>query len=629
MIKRMTIVCLSVLMTAAAAAAEPPTIRDLAPEGTVFIAGISNADASIERLKGTGLWELWQTPQMQELHDGIVEILDMGLHDTMEEIGVEGDHGLPTGSAGIAVFAVMDNEIGLPAPGYLIVADYGPRAEKIMQRIETALEKAGDEMKVEQRDVRGRVVHHLEMAMEEPKPAEDDEFGDMGGFGNMEAPEDTIARALNTVFLVREGNQLMVGNDLAVLSNAIDVCEDNEPTAFRQRDDYAALMEQVGEGDAFALMLTRDLGGLVSVVDPMGFTMMFAPMLKQMVGDIAGFGAGARIAGERAMIEQTFAVSMPNGRTGLTALLDTHVAPGELPAFVGRDVISYSFVNFEFDGLPQAMAPLIQMMQMMIPPGAAGPDGAQVPPMGEMLDQVCSWLGRRVHMVQTLEKPIKADSLRQFIAVECTNTEAFEQFLEFHAPAMGLEGRAFAGQRLYSTERDIFDMLPMPIPGMPGMPGDMASMEPPALGLGGGYLFTGPRSSVEQALRSIGDARGDTLDDDPDFARAMGTLEHGQVVGWGYTNVVEMINGAVRTGELQMQQIRNAVANAEAEAMPGDMDMEDFAHMDLAGSMLGDLLGDVDVDLLRRHLGPATWEMTATDQGFLVKSYMLDATSGR
>jgi hypothetical protein len=630
----MTIVCLSVLVAAVSASAAPPAIRDLAPEGTVFIAGVENMDASIDRLKSTGLWELWKTPQMQELYGGMMDMMSMGMDEAMEDVGLEEEHiGLPTGSAGIAVFAVMDNETGMPAPGYLVSADFGPRAEEIMQRIEDALDKApAEELTVEQRDVRGRVVHHIQLKME-TAPPEDDEFDDMGGFGGgMEAPEVAIERAMSTMYLVREGSQLMLANDMAVVAGAIDVCADGESSGLATRPDFVSLMDQIGTGDAYAAMLTRDLGGLVSVVDPMGFTMMFAPMLKQLVGDIAGMGAGIRIAGDTAMVEETFAVAMPNGKAGLSGLLDTHVAPGELPAFVGRDTISYSFVNFEFDGLPQALQPLIQMMQMMMPPGGGGPDGMQMPPVGETIEAVCSWMGRRVHIVQTVSKPIEVDSLRQFMAIECTNAEAAEQFIEFHAPALGFEGREFAGQRIYSTEQDIFDMLPMPMmPGMPGMGGggfDVGPMEPPALGLGGGYLFTGPRSSVEQALRTIGDAKRVRLGEgDEDFARAMGTIKSREVVGWGYTDIVEMVNAAVRTGELEMkqfqEQMRNAVADAGDDGMM-DMDVEE---MEFAGSIFAELLGDIDADLLRKHLGPSTWELTADDRGFLVKAYLLDATS--
>ena len=39
----------------------------------------------------------------------------------------------------------------------------------------------------------------------------------------------------------------------------------------------------------------------------------------------------------------------------------------------------------------------------------------------------------------------------------------------------------------------------------------------------------------------------------------------------------------------------------------------------------GDLTADLDFDLIERYLGPSVWHMRSTDDGFVIKSYMLDA----
>ena len=60
--------------------------------------------------------------------------------------------------------------------------------------------------------------------------------------------------------------------------------------------------------------------------------MMIEPMLNQMVGDIRGLGYAVRLDAPDAMLEQTMAVHMPNGRSGLTSLLDTAAPRGTIPS---------------------------------------------------------------------------------------------------------------------------------------------------------------------------------------------------------------------------------------------------------------------------------------------------------
>jgi hypothetical protein len=585
------------LVLAPVALADSPTIYEMAPPTTIFAVGMDDADATLDRLKGTSLWDMVNAPRIVELRTSIKEQIDEHIQEMMEGLDVTEDaFQRPTGAAGFAFFTTMDNELGTAVPGYVAFADYGAGAADVEEMIEAVKRKIDEDpaMEYDERDVRGRTVLSFVLPQDE-MPAEADEFG----MGN---PAEAMLESLDTVHLVRDGNVYLVASDIPTLEHALGARDGDAPESMAQRNDFQGVMGQLDDpGDVSAVLLLRPLGPLVTAMDPMGMMMMITPMLKQVIGDVEGFGMNARIDGPSAMIEQTITAYMPRGKVGLSALMSRATPSGTVPGFVGANTMSFTEVSFDFQGLPAALLPVTQMMQMMMPPEAQG----EGPGFAEMLDQFCSCLGSKLYMVQTLDRPIEADSLRQFAAIECTKPQEMERLLGLVGPQMGLEGRDFLGHRIYAMNMDAMGM----------MMGGGLDMEPPSVGIGGGLLFAGPSASVEQALRTIGDAGQATLADEDDFTRAMEALGNGQAVGWGYTNVIDSIAVARATTNANIEQMI-----AEMEALDPD-GVDDFRA---GAGEAAEWLDKFDPGFLKRFIGPSAWAVTSTDDGFVMKSILLD-----
>jgi hypothetical protein len=598
----------AVLAATTTVTAAGPTIRTLAPDSTVIVAGADDVSSMMKSLKRTSLWELWQSEEVREMREEAEKAFEEAVTEMMGELGVDHDTmPMPQGGVGVAMFAVMDPETAMTGPGYMVVADFGAEADKTAELIAAAIAKAEEEGEVEYEriEVRGRPVLSFaipdmeeEMADEAAGEEEEDPFAEFEQMDMMPGPEDALLGAIDAVHFVRAGDVFLWCTDLPALENGLAVCDDELDNAgLHARDDYRAVSRQIGEADSYAMVLTRNLPQLIAPMDPMGMSMMITPMLKQFVGEIGGVGMSFELDGESAMVEETVGVYMPSGRAGLTALLDTTSPRGEIPKFVGPDTFSYSTVNFEFAGLPETLRPIVQMAQMMMAAEAGGAPGPADDPM-VLIEQVTSCFGRRVHVVQT-----GGDSTSQFVAVELVKPEEFEHLVATIAPE--LEGRDFLGHRLYTVEMNLLDMLPMEdMPGFEDM--DMGAAEPPAIGIGAGHLFVGPTSAVEQAFRTASDDDAGSLEDETAFRRAIGVLSSRESVGWGFTDLAATIEAAAEEAKKQIERQRAIVAADDVEM---DMAAEWFERFDPA--------------ILAKHLGPTAWELIPTDDGFVARSYLL------
>jgi hypothetical protein len=498
----------------------------------------------------------------------------------------------------------------------MLLADYGENADATAELFDAAMKKAEEngELEYEERDVMGRAVRcFLINAGPGGEDEEEPEAGLPPGMGGMPQPEEMIQQFFAEIYFVREGSAFMLCSDMAALTGAFEVCDGAEPAGLARREDFQAVMHQIGVQDCFGALLPRDLGPLVAAYDPTMMMMTFGPMLGQIVGDIRGFGMGIRLDGPSAMLEQTMSVYMPNGKTGLTALMDTQRPRGDVPRFVGPNTLSYTAMNFEFDGVPAFIDRIMQMLPFLAPPPAQGEMDAPDPL--EMISQLFSCFGREVHVVQALERPIAVDSLKQLSAIECVKPEELDNFLSAMGPQMGLEGRDFVGRRVYTMDMGDLGMM-APMPAQPGMMGETSM----SVGIGGSLAFIGPTSAVEQAMRALGDTGNAGLADEPAFRRAVAVLQSDEVIAWGYGDAVNTMEAQTEIMNLQMEQLM-----AELEAADPEM-AEEFADMDMTGMNMGmELLEEIDYDLLRQYIGPSAWEAVATDDGFLIRSYTLAA----
>ncbi len=579
------------------------SIEDLAPDDSVFLMSVRNLEESKDRFLKSPLGDLWRSDQVIKMRREIEEHLNEGLEEMAAMLEVEKeDFVLPTGAAGIAVYGYRNEETGTPTLGVLLTADYGKGAEGMGTVLESVLEKAGDEgnIEFETRKILGHTIYTVR-AVEEPadEEADEDEFGGMmdGGF----MPDlNSILGEHPEFHIVRAGRVFLAGNDLGSITAALEVIGGEQASVASERDDYRSMMAQLDKNpDMWSMILTANLPKLVAVFDPMNMSMMATPVLKAALGEIDGMGMSMNLKSPQAMMESTMFISMPNGKAGLSTLL-AHETPIErVPSFVGANTYNLSRVNFDFPALANVLRDILKVVPMIGPP-----QREQGEEFIASIDRFTSALGTRVWVAQSMTRPITADSIGQCFAVECTKPEQFETALAEYAPMMGMEPRDFLGMRIYSVDMGMMGM---------GMGGSEI-----ALGIGGRHILIGGGSAVEAGLRALSRGGPGGLEDDPSYRRMLTTLPAEPVVAWQYALTVDgweaMLAAQVAQQKAMIEQFREFDPEMAAE-MEADMKKETNP------------LANLDFDMLRRYIGPGGGIWRSTDEGFIMKAYLLDASN--
>jgi len=591
-------VWLPVISLCSASAFADGLIEDRAPEDSIVIVSIDNVAASLDRLRESKLWELWDAPQIKQLRLDVMKQFTEELDEMLEQLGVEKDMlAVPQGSVGFALYPLTPDDFEEPSSGMLLVADYGENADKTGELIDAAIAQADEnpDIQFEVQEIEGHTVYTFDLS--EVQLAEEDAADEPGFAPPMpfDVASDMLAPPSKFHF-VRDGSVFMLSTDLDRLTTVLQrEPGDDEPT-LADRDDYQAVMNQLGESDAYAVVLLRDIEQL-AVNNPMAG--MITGMAKTMIGDIHGLGVSLSLDSDSAIIEETIAVYMPNGKSGLTALLDTQTQRGDVPPFVGPDTVSYTRMNFEFENLPDFVLEILQTMGPMM---AMQPE--QMHEAVDMIARLCDTLSSEVYFVSTLSRPITAESSSTVFAVRCIQPQEFENFVAEFAPMGGFEPREFLGQRIYSG-----DMGPM----MQGMGGGGGATDI-SIGVSGGYALIGPTAGVEQAMRAAGDAKLPSLDQEASYQRAVETLTDEPIVGFGYSSTIDLIEVTMETQRLAIEQI--------VEQMK-EFDPESAAEYEQEQMGMFKQWEAIDLELLGEFIGPSAWSVQATHDGFVFRAYLL------
>lgn len=570
------------------------TIERIAPENSVMVMGMPNAQLSRERFERTPLFELWKSDAMKELREQDFTGATDALQEFLDELGVDRNElSLPTGAMGMAMFSVIDEELGAPAPAMIAFADFGAKSAAMGALVVAMLDRGERDrmLEFEIKDILGRKVYEIRMLEDDADMFDDDDDFDFDfdPFGMMPNPMDMFSD-MSQMYFVQDENVFMLGSDLGSITEALDRIDGNARGTLADRDDFQAIMGQIGRDDFYMVVLTRDLMQIVSAFDEMGMLMFVMPTIRELFGDIRGFGMGARIDGTDAMLEGRWSVYMPAGKRGLTRLMDLSAPRAEMPSFVGLDSVSYSSLNFRFDQVVSVLRSVINSNPLL-----AMQSGDIMPILEGPVADILATLGSRVHTSTTISRPITAQSLGGVFAIEAKDPQQFENLFGQFAPEMGMEPRDFLGQRIFT----------MDMGGMMG--GDMDSL---AIGIGGGFVFMGPTPSVEQSLRTV--SRPDqalTLEQEGAFRAASALLSQRQIVGYSYTNIIEMMSAMTEVSKLQFQQFMEEMRRDHPEWA----DEMDWGQHDT----------DVDWSTLRRYIGPMISEMRSTDEGFVGTLFMI------
>lgn len=581
------------------------TIERIAPENSVFVIGVKNAQESMQRVQRTALWSFWQSNEMKELRGDLVKELSEGLDKAFRELGVEeGTLAPPTGALGLAVFPVMNQETGMPEAALLIMADYGENAEKTNELILAALNYAEKEvdLEYEEEDIAGRTLYVIDLSSMNADADDDmDDFGGMGGMMPMGDPSDMF-EGIEKLYYVRDAGVLMFGTDLASLAEALEAVDGRGRAGVGERAEFRGVMDQIGENDIYAVLLTRDIMDLLAATDPMGMMMMMRPTLRALVGEVQGYGMAVRFDTPAAMVEQSLGIYMPRGKRGLTVLMDRPAPRAMLPAFISSDTISYSSFTFNFSGLMGVIRDVVNSNFMLQAQAGEGLD--QIEPV---VNQLTATLGTQIHSASTLTRPITAGSRQMLTAIECTNPTEFENLFAGMAAQAGMEPRDFLGQRIYTVDDAMLGMM------MGGMPG--AEAPSISLGIGGGFVMIGTTPAVEQGLRATGEPGAAGLTGNARFRRAMSALSNEPVVAWGYSEIVDTIEATILQQLMQQEQF------VEELRQWGDDEFADEVQADIDEQRA--VIQRINFDQIRQYVGPSSWELRSVADGFIGRSYLL------
>lgn len=584
-----------VFIASSLAFAEVPPIEKIAPENSVLIAGAKNTAQAMENIKKTGLWAMWQSEKMKTLRADAMKQMDEDIKKMMQELGVEEDSlTYPTGAAGLSMFTVTDPDLGTPEMAMLVYADYGDAAEKTDKLIRAALDKGVKEGKLEfeAKDVAGREVLAIDLSKMQPAE-EPDAGGDMG----LPIPDPSeVLKGLTRFNYVRDGGTLLVSSDLTALTDALDAIDGKgDGGKYAGREDFQNTLSQIsggaGENDAYAVVLTRDVMDMLGENGQM--MMMFRPTLRTLTGEVAGYAAGLRFDTGTAMIEQSLGIYMPNGKKGLSELMDKPAARGDIPAFVGADSTGYMTANFDFSGVMAMVKSVINSNPMLAAQGQEALD--QIEPMAT---PILNALGGKIISATGKDSSVTA--------IECKDSQGFENAFAGLAAQGGLESRDFLGQRIYTMKEGMAAMMPM----------GGGEAEPLSIGIGGGFVFIGSTPSVEQSLRSTSNADAPTLAKDEAFQKAVGVLSKDPIVAWGYTDTVASIDAMLKSRQ-------EALKAAIEQVKEFDPDMAKEMETELTD--MAKMTGQIDEAFLREFVGPAVWQVRSTDTGFIMNGYVLPA----
>ncbi|MHC4991707.1 MAG: hypothetical protein ACYTGC_12080, partial [Planctomycetota bacterium] len=428
------------------------SIEQVAPENAVFVMGVRDFGASIERIKSHPLFAMLADGDQEAALPKAGDMLPEDIRQFLLELIGEQEVPQPTGAVGMAMYTAIDPDLGVPKPAVMAYADYGDQAEMVLGRLQAGVKRATESGRAQsqQRQVSGFDI--LSIKLPEPEPPQVDPNDPFAGQDPMEM--DPIAMMMpdldeqfrfDSVHFARSAGSMLMSSDLPTLVNGLQAIQGtNERGVTRDNRSFQGIMRQLGDQDAYVAVLTRDLLNLVLSPDMRGMAMMFTPMLRATFGEVQGMGYALQVGDEMELMQQRFSLLMPNGKQGIPALMDRPLDRVDPPAFVGDDAIGLSAMSFEFPMLVPFVDAFMRtnaMLEMQF--------GEQWAQMREPMQAVLSTLGSQVQMVNTMgDDPENPDVL---MVVECTQPDRFRAAFEEMASQMGMEAEDVNGRPLYRS----------------------------------------------------------------------------------------------------------------------------------------------------------------------------------
>ena len=558
-------------------------IEDVLPENTIAIVSIKNSEHLADKLEQMGVCEtvsqfcdlLKDTDNeldfsvLTEKYEGLIQAFGMDKDDLPD---------IPSGGIQAGIYPVVDYESGSVTVGILAIADL--RDSKWSGIIDTSMTDIAAEMEleIEDVDVSGHSVWMI-------STTNDSTVGE----------SDLSESDLEHLYVVIKDDHLIAGSDPDEVAAAINVLDgDEEKNTLASNDLYTELRGRTSvDCDIHASVLLTNLADTIMQMDDSGMAMMILPMVKSFFGDVDGFAEAVSFSNSSSTaIDAKYTVYMGEGRNGLLGLISENTADSSIPSYVTEDTLSYSQVQIDMDKVVPFLMKTISANPML---------SMQLGPQSEEIEKTLlmafSPLGTEVHFITSGYLPIASDSLGYLLAIECTDEEAFSEFLTTVMPTMGLDPTDFLGYQIYTADFGGGMMVPV----------DLSF----SYTVGGGYVFIGTTRPVEQALRAI--ANPSEYKGNQGQNTALQLISKANTAGWGYADPAKSI------------EIQSQIMDGLSEDMFADMEAFD---PDMAAEMREEFEENQErqkevMNILATLIGPTSWSLTTDENGFNAHGIML------
>ncbi len=576
------------VITAQSAAADLK-IEEFAPESSVFIVSLDGLSQLHDRLMDSSAKDML-TSQLDEQQEAFLEDFDSPMKDMLETFDMDMDLGELYGSmrAGFAISVEEDPESYVMMPqitGFVDFAEHGATLEPMLVEQMDELRKQGD---VEEVEVAGRDCILV--------PGEG-----MGGPGGMGFEPDFSSFSDMDTYLMHEGGVILVASSAAGMRRAIEAMEGDPPAdGLVENESWKGITGTLEMNGPRVVLLTEHLPDMVSVLFPNPMFGMMSSMVVAMVGQIDAVGMAFEAGEYPSMIDSKAALWMPEGKSGVIALLSENTERQPSPAFFDSGIVSMGHVNVDFDGVVDWIKGIIRSNPMLQAQGMQA--FQQYEPM---LTSLMDSMGSGVNIVTAVSRPIESDSLHNIWAIECRDTQRFNDAFASLAADVGMEQRDFQGHIIYE----------MPAGGMmPGMMG--GGDESTSIALGGEHVFIGDSAGVENCLRNVGTRLETKLP--PTLAAGMEMLPDRPVTYWSVMDLLGSMKIEAQLANIEMQRVLSELAEDDPE-MAEDMRAE-FSE--------GMQEGMEELEEMASAFGPFVMYWWSTDDAYVMSGSILEAESG-
>jgi hypothetical protein len=577
-------------MSSMALAAEALSIRDLAPGNAMFVLGADDIRGTVDRMGPTAFGRLWADPAVAEDVKKFKEQLEKGIVEAAAEAGIAREDVTWPSSAGLAVLADIDEELGLPSVEIIFFCDWAAEAEKagklcdaIVANMQEAAKAAGEEMKSD--EIRGRRVLISATAAGEDAADEgmDGEFEDeFGGFGAMPdiGPKQFV--------ITSDKGRIFVSTSTASMDMLLGRVDGDRAKSIGDETTFKEATElSGGTQDLYAVLSTEAAKPILGAVPQF---MLVEPFVQRLFGDIKAWSFG--IHAKDGVLESAAGIYVPGGKAGLLSLVDTATEPKAAPPIVPSDALSYGRMNLRFDkiipmldeiigGLPPEQGDMIKPQLDIYRPAMTAAFGAMGPEM-------------HIWSIEAEAGAIEQPGPVFAIAMKNDKESAAAVSDLINLFPLGLQSRDFNGMTIMSDE-----------------------FAPAAVGIGGGYMVIGEVKQVEQALRSV-DAKGEAgLAGDAQYAASFAGMSKDPVVGMAWFNIARQMESSARMLGTVVDQL-GGMAEIDGEAVPG---------LDVG---LDDVRGFYDLmkpEVMKRCFGDAVLDFKSTSKGLSTSYRMLPAAA--